>query len=65
MYNIDHFRSLIGAEIEALVAEVNELKKRVAELEHKEFHASIHDKKEYIGKWIDNPKVTCKDSIIG
>lgn len=35
MYNIDHFKSLIGAELEALVKEINELKKRVAELETK------------------------------
>jgi hypothetical protein len=65
MYNIDHYKMLISAELEALVAEVKELKERVTELEHKEFHTSIQDNKEFIGKWIDKTKVTCKDSFIG
>ena len=60
---------MIGTELEALVIEINELKKRVSELEHKEFHTSIQDKKEFIGKWLEQkPKqsstVSCNTSAM-
>jgi len=68
MYNIDHFRTLIGAEIESLVEEINELKKRVTELEQGP-SMRAHNSKEYIGKWIDKKidersMITCNTSEI-
>ena len=50
MYNTEHFRRLVGIEIEALVDDINNLKKRVADLENelaveKEFNNS---KQEYM-----------------
>jgi len=68
MYNIDHFKSLIGAEIEALVKEINELKKRVAELENGPSMRALYSK-EYIGQWIDKKidersMITCNTSEI-
>ena len=74
MSDTDHFKSLIGAELEALVSEINELKKRVTELEHKQFHLETKNmssfvKHEYIGHWNhkeieDKTKVTCNTSEI-
>ena len=53
MYNIDHFKRLVGAELEALVKEIDELKKRVSELECDKFHKSYADSKEFVGKWLE------------
>ena len=69
MYNIDHFKSLIGAEIEALVKEINELKKRVSELEQGPSMRALYSK-EYIGEWIDKKitersMITCNTSEMG
>jgi predicted nuclease with TOPRIM domain len=74
MYNIDHFKTLIGAEIEALVSEINDLKKRVSELEGQVLHLETKNmssfvKHEYIGHWNhkkieDKTKVTCNTSEI-
>ena len=65
MYNIDHFRTLIGAELEALVTEVNELKKRVTELENGELNKTYQDNKEFIGYWVKKLKKPGKDTFIG
>lgn len=65
MYNIDHFRTLIGAEIEALVEEINDLKKRVAELENGELNKTFQENKEFIGYWVKKLKKPSKDSFIG
>ena len=56
MYNIDHFKSLIGAEIEALVTEINDLKKRVAILEHNESFNTNNGGREYIGRWVNQTR---------
>ena len=53
MHNIDHFKTQIGAEIEALVAEINELKQRVSKLECDEFHKGYTNNKEFVGKWLE------------
>lgn len=65
MYNIDHFKTLIGAELEALVAEVNELKKRVTELENGELNKTFQDNKEFIGYWVKKLKKPGKGDFIG
>ena len=72
MYNIDHFRTLIGAELEALVTEIKELKERVVSLEGQVLHLETKNigsfvKHEYIGQWNhkkieDKTKVTCNTS---
>jgi hypothetical protein len=72
MYNIDHFRTLIGAELEALVTEIKELKERVVSLEGQVLHLETKNigsfvKHEYIGHWNhkkieDKTKVTCNIS---
>ena len=69
MYNIDHLKSLIGAEIEALVKEITELKGRVSELEQGPSMRALYSK-EYIGQWIDKKidersMITCNTSEIG
>ncbi len=69
MYNIDHFKTLIGAELEALVAEVNELKERVTELEQGPSMRALYSK-ENLGQWIDKKidersMITCNTSEIG
>ena len=69
MYNIDHFKRLVGAELEALVKEIDELKKRVSELEHDKFHKSYADSKEFVGKWLEqktkeSSTITCNTSEI-
>ena len=66
MYNIDHFKSLIGAELETLVTEINELKKRVAELEQGPSMRMLYSR-ENLGQWIDKKiedrsMVTCNTS---
>jgi flagellar hook-associated protein FlgK len=68
MHNIDHLKRLIGAELEALVSEVNELKKRVAELEQGPSMRALYSK-EHLGKWIDKKidersMITCNTSEI-
>lgn len=75
MHNIDHLKRLIGSELEALVEEVNSLKQRVAELEHKQLYFETQNmsnaaKHEYIGHWNhkkieDKTKVTCSTQIMG
>jgi ribosomal protein S1 len=72
MHNIDHLKRLIGAELEALVLEINELKNRVKELEHKQFHleTSRVDKYEYVGQLHqcqkgNGPVITCNTSKLG
>lgn len=64
MHNIDHFKSLISTELEALVIEINNLKTRVTELELERQPLIIHnqDSKEYIGQWIDK-KITERSMI--
>jgi len=72
--HINHFKVQVGAELEALVSEINELKKRVTELEHKQFRLETQNtgsavKYEYIGHWNhkkieDKTKVTCNTSEI-
>ena len=69
MSDINNLRFQLGAEIEALVAEINELKKRVTELEHDRFHKAVSESKEYIGEWIDKKitersMITCNTSEI-
>ena len=69
MHNIDHLKRLIGTELEALVTEVNVLKKRVDELEHGKFHVSVSENKDFVGKWLDQrPKqsstVSCNTSAM-
>jgi|LakMenE01Jun11ns_1017448.scaffolds.fasta_scaffold7069940_1 hypothetical protein len=68
MHNIDHLKRLIGAELEALVSEVNELKKRVAELEQGPSMRALYSK-EHLGQWIDKKidersMITCNTSEI-
>jgi cobalamin biosynthesis Co2+ chelatase CbiK len=68
MHNIDHLKRLIGAELEALVSEVNELKKRVAELEQGPPMRALYSK-EHLGQWIDKKidersMITCNTSEI-
>ena len=68
MYNIDHFKSLIGAELEALVTEISELKKRVVELEGKAAMQSLNSNV-HSGQWIDkkiknSSMITCNTSEI-
>ena len=63
--HINHFKAEVGAELEALVSEINELKKRVTELELQ--NMSSVAKHEYIGHWNhkkieDKTKVTCNTS---
>lgn len=60
--HINHFKAEIGAELEALVAEINELKERIARLELQNTSNAV--KREYIGHWNhkkieDKTKVTC------
>jgi predicted RNase H-like nuclease (RuvC/YqgF family) len=72
--HINHFKAEVGAEIEALVAEIKELKERIAKLEHKQFHLETQNmsnaaKHEYIGHWNhkkieDKTRVTCNTSEI-
>ena len=74
MHNIDHLKRLIGAELEALVSEINDLKKRVSELESQVLHLETKNMgsfvtHEYIGQWNhkkieDKTKVTCNTSEI-
>jgi hypothetical protein len=74
MHNIDHLKRLIGAELEALVSEVNELKERVVSLEGQVLHLETKNMSsfvthEYIGQWNhkkieDKTKVTCNTSEI-
>jgi cell division septum initiation protein DivIVA len=73
--NTEHIKSLIDAELEALLAEIDDLKKRVAELEHESFHLKTQNmnnaaKHEYIGHWNhkkieDKTRVTCSTQIMG
>jgi hypothetical protein len=72
--HISHFKAQVGADFEALLSEINELKKRVTDLEHKQFHLEIKNmgsftKYEYIGSWNhkkieDKTKVTCNTSEV-
>ena len=72
--NTEQVKSLIDAEVEALLSEIAELKKRVAELEHKQLYFETHNmsnaaKHEYIGHWNhkkieDKTKVTCNTQIM-
>ena len=73
--NTEQVKSLIDAEVEALLSEIAELKKRVAELEHKQLYFETQNmsnaaKHEYIGHWNhkkieDKTKVTCSTQIMG
>ena len=73
--NTEQVKSLIDAEVEALLSEIAELKKRVAELEHKQLYFETQNmsnaaKHEYIGHWNhkkieDKTKVTCNTQIMG
>jgi thymidylate synthase len=64
MHNIDHLKRLIGAELEALVSEVNELKKRVAELEQGPSMRALYSS-QWIDKKIDERSmITCNTSEI-
>jgi len=68
MSDIDHIKSLFGAEIEALVSEINDLKKRVAELEQGPSMRALYSK-EHLGQWIDKKidersMITCNTSEI-
>lgn len=73
--HINHFKAEVGAELEALVSEINELKKRVTDLEYKQFHLEIKNmnsftRHEYIGSWNhkkieDKTKVTCNINEVG
>ena len=70
--HINHFKAEVGAELEALVSEINELKKRVTDLEGQVLHLETKNmssfvKHEYIGHWNhktieDKTKVTCNTS---
>jgi septation ring formation regulator EzrA len=66
MQNIEHLKSLIDAELEALIAEISELKKRVTELELNQLCASDRQlNKEVLGMWYhtptkESPTPTCK-----
>jgi len=66
MQNIEHIESLIDAELEALIAEISELKKRVTELELNQLCASDRQlNKEVLGMWYNAPTAesltpTCK-----
>ena len=70
--HISHFKAQVGADLEALVSEINELKKRVADLEGQVLHLETKNmssfvKHEYIGHWNDKKiedktKVTCNTS---
>ena len=72
--NTEQVKSLIDAEVEALLSEIAELKKRVAELEHKQLYFETQNmsnaaKHEYIGHWNhkkieDKTKVTCSTQIM-
>jgi predicted nucleic acid-binding Zn-ribbon protein len=72
--NTEHIKSLIDAEVEALLSEITELRERIAKLEHESFHLKTQNmnnatKHEYIGHWNhkkieDKTKVTCNTSKI-
>ena len=67
MYNIDHFKRLVGAELEALVKEIDDLKKRVIELEHDKFRKEVAESKSFVGKWLEQKTkepstITCNTS---
>jgi hypothetical protein len=72
--NTEHIKSLIDAEVEALLSEMNELRERISKLEHESFHLKTQNmnnatKHEYIGHWNhkkieDKTKVTCNTSKI-
>lgn len=74
MYNIEHLKGLIEMEIEAILIEVKELKKRVMELElgAQPLHTRYQDNIEYVGRWAAGGKlhveehstVTCNTNVI-
>lgn len=67
MHNIDHLKRLIGTELEALVEEVDKLKKRVSELEFDKLR-TVYTNKEFVGEWLQQPKqsstVSCNTSAM-
>jgi len=68
----EQIKSLIEAELEALVSEITELKKQLSELEVQMLHLETKNmssfvKHEYIGQWNhkkieDKTKITCNTS---
>jgi hypothetical protein len=70
--NEERIKTLIEAEIEALLSEITELRERISKLEHESFHLKTQNmnnaaKHEYIGRWNhkkieDKTKVTCNIS---
>ena len=68
MHNIDHLKRLIGTELEALVEEVDKLKKRVSELEFDKLR-TVYTNKEFVGEWLqqqsnETPTVSCNTSAM-
>jgi hypothetical protein len=51
--NTEHIKSLIDAEVEALLSEMNELRERIAKLEHESFRRSLNVH-QHIGQYIDH-----------
>lgn len=62
MSDINDLKLQLGAEIEALVAEIRELKERVSKLETEQFRAGFNNKK-HIGQWVGRLKPSKKDFI--
>jgi hypothetical protein len=69
MSDINNLKFQLGAEFETLVTEINDLKKRVAELEQGPSMRALYSK-ENLGHWIDKriednkAKVTCNTNVI-
>lgn len=50
--NEEQIKSLIDAEVEALLSEINELRERVSNLEHESFRRSLNIQ-QHIGQYIN------------
>jgi uncharacterized protein YqgV (UPF0045/DUF77 family) len=51
--NTEQVKTLIDAELEALLSEINELRERIAKLEHESFCRSLNVH-QHIGQYIDH-----------
>jgi predicted nucleic acid-binding Zn-ribbon protein len=49
----ERIKTLIDAEVEALLSEITELKERIAKLEHESFRRSLNVQ-QHIGQYIDH-----------
>lgn len=55
--NEERIKTLIDAEVEALLSEMNELRERIAKLEHESFRRSLIVQ-QHIGQYIDRTEKT-------